>query len=174
MILNDLTKQIKDYDIKKIEEADYQALHALHLSNTAYNAYFDKRPISLAKCIEGTKALPPNTSFEQKFYIGFHQNKQLVAVLDYVEGYPKDKVVWIGLLMIDANYQRQGIARKIVQHFINAVASSDYQSIQLGVIAKNSTAFAFWQKMGFIEIDRRYISSTVCAKLEVIIMERFL
>ncbi len=172
MILNDLTKQIKDYEIKKIEEADYQALHALHLSNAAYNAYFDKQPISLERCIEGTKALPPNTSYEQKFYIGFYQNKQLVAVLDYVVGYPKDKVVWIGLLMIDANYQQQGIARKIVQHFSKAADSSGYQSIQLGVIAKNSSALAFWQKMGFIEINRRYISSAICAKLEVIIMEK--
>ncbi len=57
MILDDLNRQLKDFQIRKIGQADYRDLHMLHKSNPEYNAFFANQPISLEICIVGTKAL---------------------------------------------------------------------------------------------------------------------
>ncbi len=167
MILIDLQLELKDFKIKKIEQADYGKLHKLHNSNPRYNAFFGERFVSLQNCIAGTKTLPPNTSADQKFYIGFYQSGYLTAVLDYIESYPQKMTVWIGLLMVDASYQRQAIAQTIVQHFLRAIEKNGFSKVQLAVIEDNHSALKFWRANGFIELGRRL--STKGAK--VIIME---
>ncbi len=155
MVLTTLKRRLKNYQIKEITEADYAALHALHLSNENYNAFFDDQPISLESCIAGTKALPPNTTADQKFYIGFYRDGQLVAVVDYIERYPNDKTVWLGLLMVAEYLQRRGIGYSIIEQLLDAVKANGFSSVQLGVIVENHGALAFWQAVGFSEIDRR-------------------
>lgn len=53
------------------------------------------------------EALPPNKSYDDKYYIGFFENDSLVASMDLVLGYPTEEITFIGFFM--TNVQIKGI-----------------------------------------------------------------
>lgn len=88
------------------------------------------------------RKLPPAISSEQKQFLGYFLEEKLVAVLDFVEGYPDSQTVFIGLFMLDGDYHGKGIGSQLFQEVIQ-VLTQDFARLRLGYVATNAIAEAF-------------------------------
>lgn len=174
MIIEELSKRLVDYDIRKITGDDYEDLYNLQLTNPDYFSYMQEHEVTVEECIKGTKALPPNTSLNQKFYMGFYSEDKLEIIMDLIVDYPDKGIVWIGLLMVDAKLKRRGLGREVMLALIKLLLSNSFYSIQLGVIESNYSALSFWNSLNFNEIRRSNIVDNEESNIEVIVMEYIL
>lgn len=55
--------------------------------------------------LDDMKALPPKKSSKDKYYIGFFEVKELVAIMDLILYYPNEDTAFIGLFMILSDKQ---------------------------------------------------------------------
>lgn len=174
MIFNDLKKWLPEYNIKKMTDKENEDLYRLQQTNPYYFSCEQDHPVTYDEATAGVVALPPNVKCEQKFYIGFYKNGQLEAIMDYIEDYPIQDTVFIGLFMIDGQERRKGIGSKIVGHYMEVLRKNQVKKVRLGCIAENRESFPFWKSMGFEEVDR------VCTKEEgrkdwnIIVMQKVL
>lgn len=72
-----------------------------------------------------------------------------MAIMDLVVGYPDQKTVFIGLLMVDKACQRKGIGSAILAEDSQALAALGFERLHLGWIEGNQEAGAFWQHNQF-------------------------
>lgn len=56
---------------------------------------------------------------------------------------------------VDPDYRRMGIAYRLIETLISALAEKDNHSLALEVRASNTPAIALYGKMGFTEVGRR-------------------
>ena len=70
-------------------------------------------PPSKESLKEDLYALPPNKTMADKFFVGLYDCENLVAICDIIKGYPNEKTILIGLLMLDIGLQGQGLGSKI-------------------------------------------------------------
>ena len=94
-------------------------------------------------------ALPPGKDMEDKAYVGFFEGEKLVAVLDWISGYPAKETAWIGLFMVSAEKQGKGVGSGIIRDMAASLKAVGYREMQLGVNKGNPQSFAFWTKNGF-------------------------
>lgn len=93
----DISSITSKYQVRKILEKDIPKVYDLCKSNLLYYEYL-KDELTFESIKEDLKALPVGKTSKDKFYIGFFENKNLVAVMDFVLDYPKVKEIWIGFL----------------------------------------------------------------------------
>ena len=67
-----------------------------------------------------------------KYYIGFFKRDKLIAVMDLIMNYPKKKTAFIGLFMMDVNYQNKGIGSRVIGEVLSYLKSENYEKIRLG------------------------------------------
>lgn len=95
------------------------------------------------------KALPPRTTYEDKYYIGYFDREKLVAVMDLILRYPNEETAFVGLFMREKGSQGQGIGSAIVEECFSFLGSIGYRFIRLGFAKGNPQSGAFWRKNGF-------------------------
>ncbi|MGV3011674.1 GNAT family N-acetyltransferase [Streptococcus thoraltensis] len=74
---------------------------------------------------------------------------KLIAVLDLVEGYPDLHTAFIGLFMLDREYQSRGIGSRLMKEAVFQLVQS-FDRVRLGYVATNEVAANFWTKQGFV------------------------
>jgi len=72
-----------------------------------------------------------------------------VGVIDFLMENPSDKMPWLGLLMIDSDYQGQGYAVEALKKYENLMRDQGKEKVRLGVIKENVHALKFWANRGF-------------------------
>ena len=100
----------KYYSCRILTEKDIPSILSLYESNPLYFQYCPPKP-NLASVKEDILRLPEGKAKADKFYVGFWNGSDLVAVMDFVYAYPDEETVFIGLFMVDQAYQRKGIDR---------------------------------------------------------------
>lgn len=142
------------YRVRKLTKKDVSIILKLAQTNPYY--YKCVPPVVTAESVEkDMKALPPNTTVKDKFYVGFYKDKELVAVLDLIFNYPNSNSIFIGFFMMHKKYQRKGIGSQIVQEILSHIPTP-YTEAHLGVASKNEIAKNFWQKNGFDFTGKEY------------------
>ena len=140
-------------EIRKIQEEDLDDVLALCLGNKEYYQHLHEQPT-----IENLKtdlyAVPPGKSLKDKYFMGYYEGNHLVAVLDFISGYPKEDIAYIGWLILDPQDQGKGIASDIVDKICTKVKQAGYHQIELGCIQGYIHAQNFWQKQGFLPNGR--------------------
>ncbi|MFR7389167.1 MAG: GNAT family N-acetyltransferase [Blautia faecis] len=53
-----------------------------------------------------------------KYYVGFFGKESLIAVMDLISDYPEEGCGFIGLFMMDVDYQNRGIGSYIVDNVL--------------------------------------------------------
>ncbi len=86
--------------------------------------------------------------------LGFSQNEQAIAFLSLLEGYPKKSTLYIGLFLLDKQFQKNSIGTRIINEVINEAVCSGYKTIKLSVQDNNVSGYPFWQKIGFKSVKR--------------------
>ena len=147
----------KAFSVRKLNRDDVEAVYALSVGNPIFYEYHP--PFVTRESIwEDMEVLPPGKGYADKFYIGFFDGENLVAVMDLIRDFPQEKVAFIGLFMVDARYQGKGTGSRIIEECGACLRESGFQTIQLGVDKGNPQSFAFWKKNGFSVIEEgKYI-----------------
>ena len=87
------------FQMRRLGERDVDAILALCEGNRLF--YQCHPPMATWESIlADMTALPPGKGMEDKAYVGFFEGKKLVAVLDWISGYPAKETAWIGLFMV--------------------------------------------------------------------------
>ena len=150
--MKNVLSRFKDYEIKKITEKEIDDVLALCKPNVEYyNAthavadYDDVR--------KSMTMLPRNTQLNQRYFVGLYKDSKLVAILDIIDGYPRPKMAFIGLFMLDVEYQGKGIGKSIIKELLTLLNEENYQECRLGVVQGVKRSYAFWTSLGFQEMD---------------------
>lgn len=65
---------------------------------------------------------------------------------------PVDRVPWIGVLVIEADRQRMGFGSEAAEVIEQLAASLGWSEIRVNVLAANSGARRFWERLGYREV----------------------
>lgn len=155
MILGDLKAKLIEYELIKNSEDNIQDVYQLMKSNLYYNSKVHFHDLMIEECLQDITAIPPNTNISQKFYYGIYKKYELIAIIDYIEKYPNEDTVFLGLFMLNPNYHRKGIAKHIIDCFKEVVKENHFKYIELGCYEVNEVGYRFWNKMGFKIIDTK-------------------
>lgn len=139
------------YEVTELGEKDIQLIYELELGNPVYFEHM-KEEVKEQSIRDDMAALPPNTTEEDKFYVGLWENKKLVAVIDLIFGYPNKDTAYIGFFMMNALYQGKNIGTSIINELKEEVKKYGFSYIQLGYIKGNNQSRSFWLKNNFAEL----------------------
>jgi ribosomal protein S18 acetylase RimI-like enzyme len=139
-----------------LSEADLADLQHLLESSSDYNDLLTGLPVDSDAARELLTVGPPGKPREDKFVFGIYLGgNTLIGVLDAIRDYPSEGVWYVGLLLLEPRYRRQGQGESIYRAFERWASQSGAQEIRLGVLEANAKALRFWQRLGFTEIERR-------------------
>ena len=114
--------------------------------------------VTRGSILEDMDALPPGKPLNDKYYIGFFKRDKLIAVMDLIMDYPKKNTAFIGLFMMDVNYQNKGVGSKVIGEVLSYLKSANCENIRLGVDKGNPQSNSFWNKNGFVAVgENQYI-----------------
>lgn len=145
----DIHKLSSVYQVKYLVKEDCEECYEVCKSNPLYYSYMHEEP-SLHSILVDMHALPPNKAMDDKYFIGFYKDEQLVAIMDLITRYPDDTTAFIGFFMTHKNRQRTGVGTQII-HEVLMYLKEQFTYVRLGRIKDNAEAKAFWHKQGFYE-----------------------
>ncbi|HEP1819543.1 TPA: GNAT family N-acetyltransferase [Streptococcus suis] len=135
------------YQVQKLTEADLEHDLALYQTNPLYFEHFSPLP-SLESVANDLVDCPPGKSLSDKYFLGFWDKDNLVAVLDLIDGFPTEDTAYIGLFMVDANLSSQGLGSRIIAELLPQLATH-FKKVRLGYVESNPQSSHFWSKVGF-------------------------
>lgn len=101
-------------------------------------------------------ALPKGKSQEDKYYVGFFDRHELIAVMDLIDAYPDEFTAFIGFFMVNTLVQHRGIGTEIIEQLSIYLKGQGHQHIRLGWATGNPQSESFWKKNGFAETGVSY------------------
>ena len=138
------------YKIKKMGEEDASIILNLEYGNPLYFEYCPPEP-SIATVLNDLKVLPDGKSSDNKFYIGFFNNDNLVAIMDFIVSFPEEDTIFIGLFMMDVKESGKGKGSFIIDEILAAFRREGYKKVRLAYMKGNPQSRRFWEKCGFTE-----------------------
>ena len=147
-----ITQLSDTFEVRRLNAEDVDLIYTLSIENEIFYQYHPPF-VTKESILKDMAALPPGKTLEDKFYLGFFDGEILTAVMDLILGYPTEDTGFIGLFMMNSNYQNQGIGSRIIQECASHLHGSGYRKIRLGVDRGNPQSNAFWKKNGFTVID---------------------
>jgi GNAT superfamily N-acetyltransferase len=80
---------------------------------------------------------------------------QVVGLVSVLRQHPRDGYPWIGLLIVHGEQHRKGYGRLLAELIEERLRAGGRNGVRLAVLENNPTALAFWNSLGWQEIDRR-------------------
>ncbi|MEU2779010.1 GNAT family N-acetyltransferase [Streptomyces sp. NPDC007162] len=154
MILQPLAVQPGD-DIPGPVLTEITALYASHRAFHALSGDFpdpdDVRPEQVARVLADDLAHPDAEVLLAR------SKGRLVGIVVTLARHPDpaDPDPWIGLLMVDAGVQRQGVGRRIAAAVEDRFREGGRTAVRLAVLENNPDGLAFWTSLGYEVIGRR-------------------
>ena len=144
----DISKLSKRYSVSILEEADIEMLVEICKQNTFFYEYTEARPTK-ENILDDMKATPPGIDMQDKYYFGFFDGRELVAIMDLIDWYPKAEIAYIGFFMMNPQYQGKQIGTAIIDEVIDYLLSTGKTSVRLAIDKGNPQSTHFWKKNGF-------------------------
>ena len=152
-MLEKLQQRLVEFNIEPVTLDNLEKYENIFYSNTDYYMITDGRFATKHDCIE-TIEYAANFPSGMCLLIGFSKNEQAIAFLSLLEGYPRKNTLYLGLFLIDKQFQKMSVGTKIINEVINIAFDSGYKSIKLSVQDNNKSGYPFWQKFGFKKVKR--------------------
>ena len=144
----DISKFSKRYSVRFLEESDIEMLVEICKQNTIFYEYTEARPTK-EDILDDMHATPPGITMSDKYYFGFFDDGELVAIMDLIDGYPKSEIAYIGFFMMNPKHQRKQIGTAIVGEVIDYLQSIGKTAVRLAIDKGNPQSSHFWKKNGF-------------------------
>lgn len=144
----DIQQFSNTYEVKRLNEQDVESIYILCKANTQYYRYCEKEPSK--KLIQQDMVItPPNIPLSQKYYVGFYYQNELMAIMDFIDGYPSSEYGFIGFFMMNIAVQGTGIGSRIIMNVCAYCQALGFTKLRLGIDKDNPQSNHFWQKNGF-------------------------
>ncbi len=144
----DIQALATEYDVRRITEADITDVYRLCKTNKRYYREMHSVP-TRESLTEVISELPGDAGTENKFFVGFYDDDNLIAVMDLITDHPEKGSAFIGWFMVEGNMQGRGIGSGIFADVRAALKGMGYSRISLGAVKENEQAVAFWKAQGF-------------------------
>ena len=144
----DPSKLSAQYRVRRLDESDAKELLAFCLQNDQYYRYCGKQP-SKEQIFCDLHLTPPDTSAEDKYYVGFYDRDVLVAIMDLIDGYPDRDTAFIGFFMMNRQLQGRQLGSRIEQEVCIYLREMGLKRVLLGIDKDNPQSNHFWAKNGF-------------------------
>lgn len=142
----------KQYTVKLLIDTDVAAVYALCKENPLYYQYCP--PFVTEDSIRADmKALPPRKTMEDKYYLGFYEGENLVAVMDLILGFPNEETAFVGFFMMNKEYQGKGLGTALMKDVYDGLKKFGFQFVRLCFAKGNPQSEHFWMKNGFARTD---------------------
>ena len=152
----DISKISSNYVIRKLNDSDSDSIVELCKDNMQFYKYCELKPTK-EQILHDLHITPPGIDISSKYYIGFYQKDVLVAVMDLIDGYPKQDFAFIGFFMMNKDFQGKKIGTAIISELITYLTVIGKTAIRLAINKDNPQSNHFWKKNGFVvisEVDR--------------------
>ncbi len=165
----DISLLSNKYQVRTITKSDIERVLNICESNPIYYQYCPPKP-SITSLINDLQCLPPNKEYKDKYYVGFYENDQIIALMDLINKYPDNGTTFIGFFMMAASCQGKGIGTSIISDVLKYLKSLNFKKVQLGYVKGNNQARSFWEKNSFLftGVEKKQ------EKYTVIVMEKIL
>lgn len=137
------------YEVRRLSDDDIFDVLKICEGNPIYEHYCPPK-ITKESIQSDMAALPPNKTYEDKFYIGFYFNNNLISIMDLITRYPDDETIFIGFFMMRNDMQGSGIGSKIIAEALQYFKTLKFKMIKLGYVKENLQAKHFWEKNQFV------------------------
>ncbi len=150
----DINKFSKKFKVRKLLNSDVDEIYNLCKDNTFY---YEHCPpfVSKDSILSDMVALPPNKTKEDKYYIGFFEEDNLIAIMDFINACPDLDCAFIGLFMLSSKEQGKGLGSYIIDELCDYLASIGFKRLRLAWVDTNYKAKNFWNKNNFKETGER-------------------
>jgi len=162
------------YRKQEIGDSEKKEIWDIYQSNPYYFQATYHRKAKETDIEEDIQELPKQAGNFQKHYELIYLSDVPVGILDYLEDFPEEKTVYIGIYMIKGKYHHQGLGKSIFRELENEFKRKGFHNIHLAVIPENTISFQFWTNMGFVEKERKIWKEKSGLQKKVIIMEKIL
>ncbi|MCL2704512.1 MAG: GNAT family N-acetyltransferase [Defluviitaleaceae bacterium] len=152
-MLDELRHCLNAYEVIPITECNYKDAAEVFETNKDFFLLTEGKESSLAGILGSVTAVPKGFCLKDKYFTGIWKNGSIIAVLDFLKGFPDKDCVWIGLLLVRGGLKGQSIGTEIAQAVLRASKNTNHKQIKLGVIDNNAKGIDFWVKMGFAQAD---------------------
>lgn len=151
------------YEVRKLEKSDIPLILELCKKNPKYYRHCPPE-VSRESIEKDMTILPPGKTLEDKYYVGFFEDINLVAVMELIDGYPDEKTAYIGFFMMNMDFQGKGIGSKIITEVCEYLRER-FSKIRLAYVKGNEQSEHFWLKNRFekIGVEKEIENYTVVA-----------
>lgn len=142
-----------DYTVTRLARHDSDRLQALFERCTDFFDLTTGQPPAPTAAAAEFADLPAGKTPEDLHLFGLCQRPDTpIGVMIAVQDYPEAATWWIGTMVIDPAYRRQGVGSAFYQGFERWLVAQGMTGIELCAIAPNLPGQHFWQRLGFAEI----------------------
>ncbi len=147
----DIRRLSSRYEVRYLKDSDVEDILKLCLGNPQFYTYTATRP-EREEIQNDMRMTPPGTDPSAKHYVGFYRERDLVAVMDLIDGYPNSETAYIGFFMMNPRYQGQGTGTAIISEAADCLKKAGKTAIRLAIDKGNPQSSRFWEKNGFTAI----------------------
>ena len=144
----DIKKLSKQYFVRRLTQKDAQQVECLQQGNPMYYKFCPPAP-SIKSVLNQMNALPPGKELRDKYFIGFFEEEELIAVMDLIEAYPNQETVFIGFFMVSKERSGLGIGSNIIKQCLHEIERQGFSFVRLGYMKGNLQSENFWRKCQF-------------------------
>lgn len=137
------------YTVKRLTPADVDEILALQAKHSEYHQHYQTNPVTKEDILAELETLPPKALPEQKFYLGFYAQDELVVLVDLVLDHPQANCTWLGLVMTEKTKLRQHYATKVLTALRSALKREGYKELMTSSALSDVNAQAFLNAQGF-------------------------
>ena len=150
-VMDGLQDELPEWEIRHAGEEDVAEITALFQSDPDYFALEGPQP-SEDTVRHDMANLPPRCLPSQKHFTVLRKDGRLCAVLDLVEGYPRERTLFVGLLLVEPQLRNQGVGSGIAEALLRAADKGGFDQVRLGCLQANPRGHAFWERAGFVDV----------------------
>lgn len=136
------------YQVHRLTEEDLPELLALAEGNPLYYQHTRTRPALEDLRADLTK-LPPRTTSEDKYFLGYFRDGRLWGALDLILHFPNQETAFVGWFILRKDIQGQGVGTALVTELMGFLRAQGFRSVRLGRVKGNPESEAFWVKNQF-------------------------
>ena len=151
----DITRLSSHYEIRTLTDSDVDAILDLRQHNTLFYEYTEARP-TREEIRNDMRITPPGITLSDKYFFGFFEGQELIAVMDLIDGCPKPENAYIGFFMMNQRHQGKQIGSAIIGETEDYLRKIGKTAIRLAIDKGNPQSAHFWKKKGFkviFEVD---------------------
>ena len=149
----EITEFSKQYTVRSLQDSDAEMILQFCKENTLYYEYCGAEA-TMQQVLNDLHVAPEGVDMKDKYFVGFFDKNNLIAVLDYIDGFPQHDSGYIGFYMVNAHQQGKKIGSTIIQNVFLYLKHTGKTRIQLGIAEDNPQANHFWEKNGFIQLQK--------------------